>query len=222
MPPAGYPAFLQYLQSVRVRKILTRSDPGNAWDQDDSYSSWCLGLPTIGYGPTYSAGPNDTVSGYEDVYMPGSGPAPCNQTKNVYYRGFAVFDLSPFDSIVAATLTFDVEHSISANGEVTSQIPPACNATTLGVATGTDYYNFDNPVTPLPPCGPSYTFDVSPQVRYWISNTSPASNYGFILAGPKLDFPNDLDQDNVVNLTWYTNFQLVVLYNPAQNPRAPQ
>ena len=190
-------------------------------DAEDLYIGfWCdFSIQSNGLGPSYSSGSDNTLSGYEDFYDSGSGPFPCVQNGNIYYRGGFAFDLSQFDSVVAATLTFDVENSISANGEVVGQIPPACNATTLGTATGTDYYYFDNPVS-LPPCGPSYSIDVSSQVRDWINQSH--ANYGFMLAGPKLDFPNNVDQDNSAKITWYTNFQLAVLYNPALNPRAPQ
>jgi len=48
------------------------------------------------------------------------------------------------------------------------------------------------------------------------------ANFGFILAGPILDFPSSLPKDNNGNVTWYNDLQLQVIYNPAQNPRAPQ
>ena len=131
--------------------------------------------------------------------------------------------MSQFDSVTSADFKFDVLNSLAANGEVTSQNPPACYATTLGEGSG-DWNGgfgampFDNPHTLA--CGQTNDVGVSSQVRDWISNGHP--NFGLIIAGPKLDFPNDLPEDNTANVSWYGNFQLVVLYNPAQNPRAPQ
>ena len=203
-------------------KTITLQPVQWSWnDAEDLYIGfWCdFSVQSNGLGPSYSAGSNDTLSGFEDFYESGSGPFPCVQVANIYYRGGFEFDLSQFDSLVVATLTFDIENSISANGEVVGQNPPACNATTLGMGTGTDYYYFDNPVT-LPPCGPSYSMDVSSQVRDWVNQSH--ANFGFILAGPRLDFPSDMPQDNSASISWYNNFQLQVLYNPALNPRAPQ
>lgn len=85
-----------------------------------------------------------------------------------------MFDLSEFDADVLATLTFNVAASIAANGEVTGQNLPACNATTLGMGTGTDFYAYDNPVA-LPPCGQPQIVDATSQARAWSTTATPIS-----------------------------------------------
>jgi hypothetical protein len=57
-------------------------------------------------------------------------------------------------------------------------------------------------------------------VNLWTSQQQ--YNYGFILAGPKFSTDNNLPKDNNAQLSWYGGFRLVILYNPALNPRAPQ
>ncbi len=159
-----------------------------------------------------------------------SAPARCIEQQQTLYRGQAAFDLGQFDSIAGATLNFNVERSLAEDGGVNQQIPPVSDATTLGMSTGTTdsgngpyFWDFDNPVA-FPGCGPliqpNCSMDVSPQARAWATKSHP--NFGFILAGPMLDFPGNLPSDNNGNVSWYDRFQLQILYNPALNPRAPQ
>ena len=198
-----------------------------------SQNAWCNvpggGLFTNGLGPE-QIGAGELWSGFEDIYNKGADPFPCIEQEQLLYRGQVAFDLSQFDSIVDATLNFNVDSSIAEDGGVTNQQPPVSNATTLGMSTGTKdegqgpyFWDFDNPVS-LPSCGiliaPNCTLDVSTQARAWASKSH--INDGFIIAGPVLDFPGSLPQDNNGNVSWYSGFQLVVLYNPALNPRAPQ
>jgi uncharacterized protein YceK len=200
-----------------------------------SQNAWCSvplpgqGLFLNGLGPE-PLGPSEIYSGFEDIYDQGAQPFPCEEQQQTLYRGQVAFDLGEFDSIVDATLNFDVAQSIAENGGVNNQIPPVSNATTLGMSTGTIsgsngpyFWNFDNPVS-LPSCGqlikPNCSVDVSTQARAWATNSH--ANFGFILAGPILDFPSSLPKDNNGNVTWYNDLQLQVIYNPAQNPRAPQ
>jgi hypothetical protein len=189
-------------------------------DRARAASNWCS-LLTYGLLGPYSAGHDQTLSGFSDFFDPGSGLLPCVVHADTYYRGAVAFDLSQLDVIVSADLTFTVDSSISANGDVVGQNPPACNATTLGMATGNEHYFFDSPVS-LPPCGRSLDVGVSDQVRQWLGTAPSRPNFGFIIAGPKIDFPDDLPDDNTAKVTWYGNFQLTVLYDPSQNPRAPQ
>ena len=45
----------------------------------------------------------------------------------------------------------------------------------------------------------------------------------FVLAGPTgLVDLNNLPENNEGKLSWYGNFKLRIVYNPALNPRAPQ
>jgi hypothetical protein len=193
-------------------------------DQRDTEGFWCS-IITYGLGPSFSAGDGQTLSGFEDFFDPGSGPFPCVVHSDDIYRGVVAFDLSQFNTIVSADLKFTVDASVTgAPPNFVGQNPAACNATTLGMASASDLRSFDNPVS-LPPCGPSLDVGVSDQVRQWIA-PPPATplhpNFGFVIAGPKLSLPDNLPDDNNTNVTWYGNFQLTVLYDPMQNPRAPQ
>jgi hypothetical protein len=62
---------------------------------------------------------------------------------------------------------------------------------------------------------------VSGQVRDWISKAHP--NFGFVIWGPTgpVD-PSNPPENNDAKVSWYGNIRLRVIYNPAQNPRAPQ
>jgi hypothetical protein len=62
--------------------------------------------------------------------------------------------------------------------------------------------------------------DVMSQAKIWVAFTP--SNFGFIITGPILDFPDSLPHDNNNEMTLYSTFTLQVLYNPALNPHAPQ
>jgi hypothetical protein len=211
-------------------KTVTLSPSAIYWEPDNYINlSWECSYSTQwnGLGPSYSAGSNDTLSGYESLYLQGSGPAPCTQQSWTNYRGTIVFDLSQFDAAIAS-LTFNVESSlaVSPTGGGT-QTPPNCNATTLGMATGTDHYNFDNPVSLPTGCSvlipPTYSLNVNTQVQSWLNGSH--GNYGFILAGPNLDLQDESDHNyngDTASVSWYNDFQLVVTYNPALNPRAPQ
>ena len=88
---------------------------------------------------------------------------------------------------------------------------------------GPYFLDYDNDVT-VGSCGPlispNCSIDVSHQVNQWLKQQH--FNWGFIIAGPKLSTDDPLPKDNNAQLTWYKNFKLVILYNPALNPRAPQ
>ena len=125
-------------------------------------------------------------------------------------------------------MSFNVDSSVSApgSGGVSQDNPAQSYATTLGMSTGApngSYWDFDNPVS-MPSCTSAMftpcSVDVTSQAKAWVAPTHP--NFGFIIAGPILDFPDSLPQDNAVNISFYGRFQLQVLYNPALNPRAPQ
>jgi len=73
-------------------------------------------------------------SGFEDIYDQGAEPFPCEEQQQTLYRGRWAFDLGEFDSIVDATLNFDVAQSIAENGGVKQPNPPVSNATTLGMS----------------------------------------------------------------------------------------
>ncbi|HUI22607.1 MAG TPA: hypothetical protein VLZ74_16420 [Methylocella sp.] len=228
---AGCPRTPVTLKTV----TLTPSQMNGSYRYWYSQNAWCSvplpgqGLFLNGLGPE-PLGPGEVYSGFEDIYNKGAEPFPCEEQQQTLYRGQVAFDLSQFDNITSATLNFNVERSIAENGGVTDQVPPSSDATTLGVSTGTRddgngpyFWDFDNAAS-LPSCGPLITpncsVGVSSQARDWATHAHP--NFGFILAGPILDFPSNLPKDNNGNVSWYDDFQLQVTYNPAQNPRAPQ
>jgi len=103
-----------------------------------SQNAWCSvplpgqGLFLNGLGPE-PLGPSEIYSGFEDIYDQGAQPFPCEEQQQTLYRGQVAFDLGEFDSIVDATLNFDVAQSIAENGGVNTQIPPVSNATTLRI-----------------------------------------------------------------------------------------
>jgi hypothetical protein len=229
LPLGGCPSTPVTLKTV----TLAPSNINSSWSYSYSSNIWCNvpggGLFQNGLGPE-SVGPGEAYSGFEDIYNKGADPFPCIEQQQTLYRGQFAFDLSRFDFIVVATLNFNVASSIAEDGGVNNQIPPVSNATTLGMSIGARddgngpyYWDFDNPVS-LPSCGilisPNCSLDVSTQARAWAAKTH--ANFGFVIAGPILDIPSSLPQDNNGNVSWYNAFQLVVLYNPALNPRAPQ
>ena len=158
--------------------------------------------------------PGQTTIGFCDYYDGGTDPFPCVVHYDLYFVGRFTYDLSQFDSVAAATLIFDV---VSGSQH---QNPLKSNATTLGVATQAflDFQSgipFDNQVDLNK--GPHFEFDVSPQVHDWISHARP--NFGFILAGPRLTFPDNLPNDNNSALSAYSNFKIRIVYDPKLNPR---
>ncbi len=197
-----------------------------------SESAWCQvpgpgqGLSDTGTGPSFATGRGEILVGFEDRSTHGADPFACDTKNDFLYRGNVAFDLRKFDNIISAQLEYDFVDSFLGRDGAATQYPPTCSATVLGIATGTDFWNYDDwstlPSTcRRPPVGESsFSVNVSVAVRNWLSKRH--DDYGFILAGPKLDFPNDLPDDNSADVTWYANFRLIIQYNPKQNPRAPQ
>ena len=216
-------------------KTVTLS-PSGMWGSYEYWHVWCelSSLGTFGVAPPPL--PSRQInSGYYDIYYDaGGGPFACPEEWNFLLRSEVAFDLSRFDQIVNATLNFGLESSTSAplgpddSGTIQDN-PPQSYASTLGMSTGPTewggniYWDFDNPV-PFPRCSQMMfepcSIDVTSQTKAWINHSH--TNFGFIIAGPILDFPSNISYDNGQNISWYGHFQLQVLYNPALNPRAPQ
>ena len=122
---------------------------------------------------------------------------------------------------MVATLTFDIENSISANGEVVRPESPACNATTLGMG-------FRNRLVLLRQS--IYPASVRAVVQHGrefsgagLGQPESRQFQGFILSRPQArTFRATCHRTTAASISWYNNFQLQVLYNPALNPRAPQ
>jgi hypothetical protein len=185
---------------------------------------FCFGTQNIPPEPL-SPGPNEVMVGFDDFFNPGTDPFPCKSVRASVFRGGVVFDLSQFDSIVAANLLFNVDNSLDrSGGEATGQSPPQSVATTLGMGTQAFSRTMpdDNEAT-LPSTTPSIDVGVSTQVRQWISHSH--TNFGFVIGGPRPalpDPPQNPPEDNDAQMSWYSGFKLRIMYNPAQNPRAPQ
>jgi hypothetical protein len=219
-----------------VLKTITLNPSGVYWaDQSDLLTSGACNIPlpgqgldSGGLGPA-TVNPGEAPSGYDDIFYPGAQPIPCNEQEQILYRGDVQFDLSKFAAIVSATLNFS---GIRSTLNHQPQTPPACVATVLGLASapsqgnnGPYFWNYSDSIqmTPQNPCQtlipPLYSFNVSSWARQWTGGSVP--NNGMIIAGPDLGSPGT-PQDNNGNVSFYSGFQLVVLYNPALNPQAPQ
>ena len=222
---------------VTLKTITLRPSLDEFGEQSWFLNSFCAGVAPFGTGPVSPAPSGQIYVGFQDVYARGAEPFPCQWEDDLLYRGHITFDLSQFDAITDATLLFGLVSSQSTSlapsagpGVIMQDNPPQSYATTVGMSTGTKnegqgpyYWDFDNPVS-LPACTSMMftpcSLDVSAQVRMWFSGTHP--KYGFIVAGPVMDFPSSLPHDNNANISWYGGIQLQIVYNPALNPRAPQ
>jgi hypothetical protein len=182
---------------------------------------WCFSQGNPPFS-SFSAGPDQVLVGFDNFFKAGADPFPCNDLRATVFRGQVEFDVSKFDSIVSADLLFDTVGSVKReSGETTSTSPPTSFATTLGMATSpvSDKFFFDNEVSLN--AGPSFDIGVSNQVRDWLDKSH--GNNGFVLAGPTgLVDDNNLPENNKAEVSFYGNFKLRIVYNPDQNPKAPQ
>ena len=170
---------------------------------------------------SFTAGPGQALVGFDNFYKHGTQPFPCDDFRAQVFRAVVLFDVKKFDSITSADLLFDTQNSIvRSNGETTGSSPPKSFANLLGMVTSqSDSIQFDNDV-PLP-AGPSFAIGVSSQVRDWVDNSH--TNLGFSLTGPTvLVDHNNIPENNDAKVSWYGNFRLRIVYNPKQNPDAPQ
>ena len=159
--------------------------------------------------------------GFDDFFRPGTDPFPCDDIRAVVFRAGVLFDLSQFGSTVAATLTFDTAASVSRSGGGTSTSPVRSVATTLGIGTQAFTNAMPDDDQATLPSGPSVKIVVSGQVRDWVDKARP--NFGFVISGPRGPIDrNNPPEDNDAEVSWYQNFRLEIIYNPALNPRAPQ
>jgi hypothetical protein len=171
---------------------------------------------------SFSPGNGQVLVGFDDFFKPGSDPFPCNDVRDTIFRAGVQFDVSRFDSIVGANFLFDTDSSIDrSGGETTGQNPPKSVATTIGLGTQAFSAAFPDDDEASLPAGPNIDVGMSSQVREWI--TKAHSNHGFVIWGPRPPIgPGTPPEDNDAQLSFYSNFRLRIVYNPAQNPRAPQ
>jgi hypothetical protein len=174
--------------------------------------------PPSGFSPI----PGAAMVGFDNFFRAGTQPFPCDVIRAAIFRGGILFNLNQFDSIFLATLTFDSLKSASRSGGNSSVIesPPISHATTLGIATEnlSSKMLFDNDASL--PSGPSINANVTSQVRDWVDQSRP--NFGFVIAGPREVDKANPPRDNDAQISWYNNFRLRIVYNPALNARAPQ
>jgi hypothetical protein len=223
---------------VTLKTIVLQPTSVTSGYQTAFAQSWECDVPLPGQGGFLNGlGPEpsnagEAPSGFDDIYNHGADPFQCNEQEQILYRGHVQFDLSQFDDPVSATLNIT---SVRSTQNVQPQSPPQCVATILGMSTGTRddgqgpyFWDYDNDASiggPIPPSAcqtiinPLFAIGVSNQVRQWM--TQQHFNWGFIIAGPNLG-PPSVPSDNNGAVTFYSGFQLSVLYNPALNPRAPQ
>lgn len=167
---------------------------------------------------SFSPGSGQIMVGFDNFFDEGSF---CDRIRAQVFRGVIDFDISQFDSIITANLLFDTQRSIERANETVGQNPPKSFATTLGLATppltGKLFFDTDAPLSG----GPSFDVGVTGQVKSWVDKSHP--NSGFVLAGPTdLVDPGNPPENNEAKVSWYGNFKLRIVYNPALNPRAPQ
>ena len=231
---SGCPSPQIVLKQVTLNPVSTNGL--SWWYMSDFNQNAACNFPLPGQGTFLNGlGPAVVPSGqiavgYEDIFNNGAPPIPCQQEERTVYRGQFAFDLTNFPVIAGATLTMSIVGSENQTGAGANESPGTSHANVLGMSTGEIngqngpiFWPYDNDVGFLP-CSvsliqPDCSQDVSTQARMWATNAH--QNFGFILAGPVLD-PSNPPQDNNAALTWYTNPQLIVLYNPALNPNAPQ
>jgi hypothetical protein len=91
---------------------------------------YCLsgsGLTTA----TFFPGPGQLMVGFDNRY---SSTFLCDELRALTFRGLIDFDVSQFDSIVSASLTFEAQRSIERIHATTGQVPPKSYANALGLA----------------------------------------------------------------------------------------
>lgn len=184
---------------------------------------YCLSAGKIPLS-AFSPGAGQVMVGFDDYFAPGTDPFPCDDIRTVNFRAVVLFDLSAFDRLSIATLKFDTASSIERNGGGTrGTVPGKSFATMLGVGTlpfGTSSQLPSINEASLP-AGSAISITVSSQVADWVMNG--VANNGFVIWGPRGPFDrSNPPKSNDAMLSFYQNFRLEVVYNPALNPRAPQ
>lgn len=209
---------------VRLKTLaLTPSAMATARSGVTGSKGFCLSageIPPSAFSPAAS----QVLVGFDDYFVAGSDPFPCDDIRALNFRAGVRFDLGAFDRLSIATLRFDTASSIERHGNGTIGTAPGKSlATTLGVAVLPLGSSTEMPSTNEAglPGGSAISITVSGQVADWVMNG--VANNGFVIWGPRPPFDrSNPPKSNDAVLSFYQNFQLEVVYNPALNPRAPQ
>ena len=217
---------------VTLKTITLRPSLDESGEQSWFFNSFCAGVAPFETG-RYHRHPQERSMSASRMSMPGGLNPSRVSGRTIFYRGHITFDLSQFDAITDATLLFGLVSSQSTSlapsagpGVIMQDNPPQSYATTVGMSTGTknegqgpDHWDFDNPVS-LPACTSMMftpcSLDVSAQVRICRSGTHP--KYGFIVAGPVMDFPSSLPHDNNANISCNGGIQLQMSVESGTQP----
>jgi len=190
-------------------------------------SGYCLSSPK--YPPLqYVATLDQAMVGYENFYDSGTAPLACQVYRATLARGLVKFSLEGYDTILSAILLFDTLRSVegpTSQGMI-SRIPGTSFATRIGMAAdewfGTPSFPLIDEVR-LGWKSHPVEVDITPYVGQWISGARV--NYGLLLANDLELPPADADRlpkNNDVQISWFGNFRLRLLYNVPDNPRTPQ
>lgn len=184
-------------------------------------SGYCFSsgdIPPVAFSP----GSGQVMVGFDDYFAPGTEPFPCDDIRWANFRAGVLFDLSPFDNLAIATLKFDTASSVERDPSGTRGTSPGKSfATTLGVGTAPFSSQMPDTNEAVLPAGPAISIVVGGQVHDWVANG--VANHGFVIWGPRdhINVSNPPKNNNAA-LSFFQNFALEVVYNPALNPRAPQ
>ena len=171
---------------------------------------------------------DQAMVGYENLYDPGTAPLACHVFRATLARGQVKFSLDEYDSILSAILLFDTFRSVEGSTPegMISRLPGTSFATRIGMAAdesfGTPSFPLINEVRLSWKSHP-VEVDITPYVGQWTSGARV--NNGLLLANDLELLPADADRlpkNNDVQLSWYGNFRLRVLYNVPDHPRTPQ
>jgi hypothetical protein len=192
-------------------------------------AGYCLSSPR--YPPLQYNGSgtlDEAMVGYENFYDPGTAPLACHVYRATLARGQVKFSIENYDSILSAILLFDTLRSVEGptpQGMI-SRLPGTSFATRIGMAADESFGPPSFPLIDEVRLGwksHPVEIDITSYVGQWVSGAR--MNNGLLLANDLELLPavaDRLPKNSDVQLSWYGNFRLRVLYNVPDNPRTPQ